>query len=185
MSTGAAFSLVLLCTASCAVGPDFERPAPPPVKQATATPLPATTSSAPTNTGEAQSFVEGEDISAQWWSLFHSPALNALIEQALKSNPDLQSAKAALRVAKENVYTQQAAWFPTIGANLAASRNLNSTVISPTLFNYQPYFNLYSAEISANWTLDVWGGNRRAVESLKAIQEAQHYQVVAAWLTLT
>jgi NodT family efflux transporter outer membrane factor (OMF) lipoprotein len=167
------------------VGPDFKRPAPPPEKQLTATPLPTATSSAQSKDGEAQRFVAGEDIPAQWWSLFHSPALAVLIAQALKSNPDLQSAKAALRVAREDVYAQQAVYFPTIGANLNASRNLNSTVLSPTLFSYQPYFNLYSAELSANWTLDVWGGNRRAVESLKASQDAQHYQVVAARLTLT
>ncbi|HTT82204.1 MAG TPA: efflux transporter outer membrane subunit [Rhizomicrobium sp.] len=167
---------------SCAVGPDFTRPAPPAVHQFTAAPLPAATAA---NGGETQRFMEGGDISAQWWSLFRSPALDALIAQALKSNPDLQSAQAALRVAKENIYTQEAAFFPTIGANLAASRNLNSAVLSPTLSYYVPYFSLYSAQLSANWSLDIWGGNRRAVEALRAAAEAQHFQVEAVYLTLT
>ncbi len=174
-----------LIAASCAVGPDFHRPAPPAVKQFTPQPLPAGTSGADIKGGEAQSFVAGANISAQWWSLFQSPALDALIAQALKTNPDLQSAQAALRVAKENVYAQEAAYFPTIGANLDASRNHNSTVLSPTLFNFAPYFNLYSAQLTANWTLDIWGGNRRAVESLRAAAEARHFQVEAVYLTLT
>ena len=179
------FALVMTFTTACAVGPDFKRPAPPPVRQFTAAPLPLATSPVNVKDGEPQKFVSGADITAQWWSLFHSQALDALIAQALKSNPDLQSAQAALRAAKENVYAQEAAWFPTIGGNLAASRNLNSTVLSPTLFNYAPYFSLYSVELSANWTLDIWGGNRRAVEALKATAEAQHFQVEAAYLTLT
>jgi len=177
--------LALLFVTSCAVGPDFKRPAPSPVRQFTAQPLPASTSSSGLEGEEAQRFVEGRDISAQWWSLFRSPALNALIAQALKANPDLQSAQAALRVAKENVYAQEAEYFPTIGADLNASRNHNSTVLSPTLNTFAPYFNLYTAQLTANWTLDIWGGNRRAVESLKATEEAQHFQVEAAWLTLT
>jgi NodT family efflux transporter outer membrane factor (OMF) lipoprotein len=178
-------AITLSFVTSCAVGPDFKRPAAPTVRQFTAAPLPAATSPVNTKDGEAQKFVSGADIPAAWWSLFHSQALDTLIAQALKSNPDLQSAQAALRVAKENVYAQEAAWFPTIGGNLAASRNLNSTVLSPTLFNYAPYFNLYSAQLSANWSLDIWGGNRRAVEALKATAEAQHFQVEAAYLTLT
>jgi NodT family efflux transporter outer membrane factor (OMF) lipoprotein len=155
------------------------------VKQFTAAPLPENTTVAGAKDIEVQKFVAGADIPADWWSLFHSPALDAVIAQAIKSNPDLQSAQAALRVAKEDVYAQQAAWFPTIGGNFSASRNLNSNVLSPTLFNYAPYFNLYQAQLSANWSLDIWGGNRRAVEALKATQDAQHFQVEAAFLTLT
>lgn len=181
----AAGALALLFVSSCAVGPDFKRPPLPSVTRLTAQPLPAATASAPVKGGGAQTFVESADISAEWWSLFNSPALNALITGALKSNPDLQSAQAALRVAKENVYAQEAAYFPTVTASFDASRNHNSTVLSPTLFNYAPYFNLYAAQLQANWTLDIWGGNRRAVESLRAEEESQHFQVEAAYLTLT
>lgn len=171
--------------ASCAVGPDFTRPAQPAVKQFTATPLPATTTSAATAGADAQRFAAGEDISAEWWSLFRSPELDTLIAQALKTNPDLKAAQAALRVAKENIYVQEAAFLPTVSVQANASRNHNSTVLSPTLFNFAPYFNLYSAQLEADWTLDIWGGNRRAVESLRASAEAQHFQVEAAYLTLT
>ena len=176
-------ALITSLAASCAVGPVFKRPAPPPVAQYTASSLPKAT--ADNKDVDVQRFVAGAEIPAQWWSLFHSTALDALIAQALKSSPDLQSAKAALRAAKENVHAQEAAYFPTIGGSVAGSRNLNSTVLSPTLFNYTPYFDLYTAQLSASWTLDIWGGNRRAVEALKASADAQYFQLQAAYLTLT
>jgi NodT family efflux transporter outer membrane factor (OMF) lipoprotein len=184
-AAGTAICIATLSAASCAVGPDFKRPTPPPVKQFTAAPLPRATISAAIAGGESQQFVTGGEIPAEWWSLFQSPELDALIAQALTTNPDLQTVRAALRVAKENIYAQEAAFLPTVTANPTASRNHNSTVLSPTLFNFSPYFNLYAAQLEADWTLDIWGGNRRAVESLRATAEAQHFQVEAAYLTLT
>jgi len=67
---------VAALAASCAVGPDFETPPAPAVSGYTPEPLPAETASAAVAGGEAQRFALGEDISAQWWTLFHSPALN-------------------------------------------------------------------------------------------------------------
>ena len=52
------------------------------------------------------------DIPGEWWMLFHSKALNALIGQAIKANPDLEAAQAALRGARENVYAQQGRLLP-------------------------------------------------------------------------
>jgi outer membrane protein TolC len=53
--------------------------------------------------GETQHFVQGLDIPGHWWTLFHSEALNNLIEQALKNNPTLPAARAAQGQAWENV----------------------------------------------------------------------------------
>src|SRR5271154_6765520 len=65
---------------SCAVGPDFKTPPSPAVSGYTPGPRPAETTSAAVPGGEAQRFGLGADISAQWWTLFHSPALNTLVE---------------------------------------------------------------------------------------------------------
>ena len=99
----AAVSVVMAVRAACAVGPDFESPAAPDVSGYTAEPLAKQTSSADVNGGEAQRFVQNLDIPGQWWMLFHSEALNAMVEQALKNNPTLPAAEAALRLAWENV----------------------------------------------------------------------------------
>src|SRR4051812_43862381 len=92
--------------AGCAVGPDFQAPAAPQVADAshpyTPAPLPARTASAPGAAGIAQGFATGQDIAANWWSVFRSPALDALVTTALQHNPTLAAAQASLREAQEN-----------------------------------------------------------------------------------
>src|ERR1700719_4002146 len=82
---------------SCAVGPNFKAPqAPPNARFVPAGRVPAETAAAPLPGGQAQRFVDGLDIPGQWWTLFQSAQLNALIERALKNSPTLESAQAAL-----------------------------------------------------------------------------------------
>src|ERR1700728_150683 len=108
-----AISLTALLT-SCAVGPNFKKPAPPPVKDYTPNPVSTTSSSTNVAGGEAQHFVTGQDIAGDWWMLFHSQALNTLIERSLKANPDLKAAQAALVVGQENVLAQRGSYYPDI-----------------------------------------------------------------------
>ena len=89
--------------AGCAVGPDFKKPAAPPVKDYTPGPVSTTASATNVAGGEAQNFVPGQDIAGDWWTLFHSKPLNTLIERSLKPIPNLKAAQAALAVARENV----------------------------------------------------------------------------------
>ena len=113
----AAVSATALLLAGCAVGPDYKRPEPPSVKAYTAEPLPTHTAAVDAADDQAQKFMEGGDIPSQWWALFHSPALNQLVERALKANPNLQAAQATLRQAQENVYAAQGALYPSVNAN--------------------------------------------------------------------
>ena len=85
---------------SCAVGPDFRAPAAPEITRYTREPLASRTSAADATGGQPQQFEPGRDIPQQWWTLFKSPALNALIEQSLQNNPTLQSAMATLRASQ-------------------------------------------------------------------------------------
>jgi NodT family efflux transporter outer membrane factor (OMF) lipoprotein len=181
--TAAAMSLVLL--SACAVGPDFLRPAAPEVARYTAEPLAETTASAPVDGGQPQRFVAGQDIPLQWWTLFQSPALNALIEQSLKNNPTLQAAEAALRVAQENVYAQQGAFYPSVSANFSPTRQKVANIISPPLASGETLYNLHTAQLNVSYVIDVFGGNRRAVESLQAQADFQRFQLEAAYLALS
>src|ERR1700738_2880457 len=171
---------------ACAVGPDFERPAPPDVDRYTAEPLAQQTSSADVAGGAAQRFVQGLDIPGQWWTLFRSEALNALIEEALKNNPTLPAAEAALRLAWENVYAAQGAFFPTVVAGYSPSRNKTATgVVFTSASSGKPWFTLHTTQVFVAYAPDVFGGTRRQVESLMATAEFQRYQVEATYLTLT
>ena len=88
MSSAAAASLL----AGCAVGPNFKTPeAPHGTGFTPAGQIAPTTAAAPLPGGEAQRFVDGLDIPGQWWTLFQSAQLNALIERALEEQPHPRS----------------------------------------------------------------------------------------------
>jgi NodT family efflux transporter outer membrane factor (OMF) lipoprotein len=171
--------------AGCAVGPDFERPASPAVDAYTREPLAEKTASASIAGGEEQRFVRDLDIAAQWWTLFHSPQLNALIENALKANASVQAAQAALRVAQELVYAQQGFYYPTVEASYSRSRQRSSATLSPALNSGDAVFNLHTAQVTVSYAPDVFGLNRRQVEALQAQADFQRFQLEATYLTLT
>ena len=170
--TSALFAtLALLITAGCAVGPNFKRPAAPNVP-GYAPSLPSTTSSSPGfSGGEPQTFAQGRDIPGDWWTLFHSKPLNDLIERSLKNNPDLKSAQAALLVARENVLVQRGAYYPQVSGSFSATRAKTSEEISPVPSFTSFQYSLFTPEVSVSYIPDVFGLNRRTVESLKAQQE--------------
>ena len=181
---GIAAAAVLLL-AGCAVGPDFKRPAPPDVAGVTATPPPATAATPGLPGGVAQRFVAGADISGEWWTLFHSKPLNALIDQALANSPDLKAAQAALRAAHEAVLAQRGAYFPSVTANASASRQNQPMVLAPVPNSNTFQYSLFTTEVSVSYAPDVFGLNRRTVESLRAQEQALRYQEIAAYTALT
>jgi NodT family efflux transporter outer membrane factor (OMF) lipoprotein len=166
--------------AACSVGPNFHRPAPPSASGYTAQALPAQT------IGPApQRFLAGGPVAARWWTLFGSPDLDALEDDALKANPDLKSAEAALRQARELYLAQRAALWPTVNLAANATRAKNSDTIAPPLANNSQNYTLYQGQLNLSYDLDVFGGLRRQVEAVAAQADAQRYQTEAAYLTLT
>jgi len=180
-----AIFIVILFITGCAVGPNFKRPTAPTVDGYTAKPLPAQTASVEVKGGEAQSYVKDMDIPGQWWTLFQSKPLDDLIKQALKANPDLDAAQAALRGAWENVYAQRGAFFPAIEADFSATRQKTAAVLSSPLASGESIYSLHTGQVAVSYTPDVFGGTRRQVESLKAQANSQRFQLEAAYLTLT
>jgi NodT family efflux transporter outer membrane factor (OMF) lipoprotein len=135
--------------------------------------------------GDAQTLEIGQDLDAQWWTLFHCPELDALAAQAIRANPDLASARAALKAAQAEVRVQAAGYFPTADLSSQASREKDSTTLSPTLNSPIERFSLYTAQLSIAYSPDVFGGVRRTVENAKALAEQQRYELEASYLTIT
>jgi NodT family efflux transporter outer membrane factor (OMF) lipoprotein len=174
-----------LMLAGCAVGPDFLSPAAPGGAGYSPNRLPGSTVSAAVGGGAAQSFIEGRDIPGEWWALFHSAELNQLIAQALRANPDLRAAAAALRAARENVRAQEGAFFPSISAAPQVERTRESAAQVGSAAPGSTLFTLVNTSISASYTLDVFGGVRREVEQLQAQADYERFLLEAAYLTLT
>ena len=175
----------LTLLASCAVGPNFKKPAPPDVRGYTAAPLSTTVGTTNIAGGGPQRFAEGLDIPGEWWKLFHSKPLNALIERSLTNNPDLKAAQAALTVARENVLAQKGTFYPSIAGSFSAARQKTSDQVSPTPNSGALYFNLYTPQVNVSYVPDVFGLNRRTVESLKAQAEQARFALAATHITLS
>ncbi|MBL0897105.1 MAG: efflux transporter outer membrane subunit [Reyranella sp.] len=169
--------------AACTVGPDFLKPDAP----KTEVYLPDQKSGlvdAGISGGEAQRIVQGLDIPGQWWGVFQSPPLNGLIEQSLRANPDIRAATAGLQIAQANARAQRATLFPTIGLGLGASQNQVAPILQSVPANQNSIFGLFTAGLTLSYTLDLWGGNKRQIESLDALAEAQCFQLEGAYLSL-
>lgn len=187
--TRAKFAAPLALVASlagCMVGPDFKTPEPPPTNRYL--PEESTTLnlvSAGIPGGEAQRVVQDLDIPSQWWMVFQSQQLNSLIDRSLKANPDIKSAVAALKVSQQTARAQRATLFPTVGVAGTAAQTQAPTVLSaPTADPNNYVFGLFTALLNITYSVDVWGGTRRGIESAEAQAEAQCFLLEAAYLTL-
>lgn len=179
-------SLAACAFMSACVGPNFQRPPAPRVDRYTADALPEQTASSQGPDGAAQRFLEGQDVPRDWWTRFGSDELNGLVAAALRANPSVQAATAALRQAQENTAAQRGAYFPAAQAGFDAVRQRDAVgVLSPNLTSGTALYNLFTPQVTISYVPDVFGANRRQVESLSALAEASRFQLDATYLTLT
>jgi len=173
--------LAALGLAAC-VGPTFHRPAAPPVQHYV--PPAERAESLPVDSG--QRLLPGSEAPHEWWHAFHSADLDHLVETAQRANPGLQAAQAALRQAVEYARAQRAAFWPSAGVQGNASRNRDAVqVVQGTLQSGAPVYTLFNAQASVSFVPDVFGMNRRLVESADAAAENAAWQREATSLTLT
>jgi NodT family efflux transporter outer membrane factor (OMF) lipoprotein len=176
---------VAALVSACAVGPDFHTPAPPATTHYTRAPEPTGTVAAPGASGTAQTLSAERDIPADWWTLFHSPALDELLRQALTDSPNVQAAQATLLTAAETYKAQRGGLLlPALDATGTATRERQ-----PGAAFGQPgapafIFNLFDASVGVTYRLDLFGASRRQVEALHAQADYQRWQLEAARLTL-
>jgi len=172
--------------AACVVGPNFHTPAPPPVSS-------YAMAGDDANPGPVRAAI-GEKVAADWWTLFHSPALDQLVRQAIAGNPTLEQARARLEASHQAVIAESGRF--TADANAGAQREranlaafsggaFSKSIPGFPAFPTNPEFNLYSIGATVSYNLDLFGGVKRRTESLKASEEAQARELDAAYLTLT
>lgn len=175
------YGVIMLCLAGCAVGPDFVRPAPPAADSYTRGAAP--TETIPAN-GQTQHFVQGAGIAADWWRLFNSAKLDAVVREAIADNPGLQAAQASLRQSQDNLRAGYGVFFPQVDAEFDATRQkFSSARFGGT--SAASIFNLFTLQASVSYTLDVFGGERRAVEGLQAQVDLERATVRGTYLALS
>jgi len=182
--------LALLCVVAlcgCAVGPDFQTPAAPDTQNYTHEAQPAATVAASGAAGTSQTLVAAQHATPLWWTQFRSDALDRLVEQALQQSPTLAQARAKLVEARENYNAQfGASEFPAVDATVSGARQRIDVAAFgiPNVPSTGP-FTLYNASVSVSYALDLFGGNRRALEALMAQVDYQSFELEAARLSLS
>jgi NodT family efflux transporter outer membrane factor (OMF) lipoprotein len=168
--------------AGCAVGPDFVRPGRPKIDRYTYDAPPGTTISAD---GRAQRFEPGGRVAVDWWRLFKSPQLDAVIAEAMASSPTVQAAQASLRRSQETLRAGYGVFFPQIDGGFDVTRQRYNPIRVGQTLTKSSIFNLFTLSATVSYALDLFGGQRRAVESLRAQADVQGYTVQATYLTLS
>ncbi len=175
--------LVLIAAlGGCAVGPEFRVPALPAEAGYRNDALPAATMATDAPSGDAQRFLQGARVPAQWWQHFASDELNRRVEQALTNNPSVASAQAALRQAEQEAGSARGGLLPSLDVALGANRQKGSSATAGVA-SASPY-TIHNASIEVGYTLDLFGGIRRGIEAQAALADFQRNQLDATYLSL-
>lgn len=148
-----------LLVAACTVGPDYHRPV------------------VAGETAPWSSPADAADVDLTPWSRLGDPVLADLIKRALVANLDIAEAEGRLREARAQLGATRANGVPQATLSGSAQQNrtsLNGAVPLGSFPGYQRNFALYNAGFDASWEIDLWGGQRRAVESAQAQIAAAH-----------
>jgi NodT family efflux transporter outer membrane factor (OMF) lipoprotein len=166
---------------ACGVGPDFVRPDAPQAARFTSDTLPLEQAPAAAGT---QHVALGKEVEGDWWSLFGSEAIDAIVKQALEHNRTLTVAKENLAQAQEAALAQAGLRYPQIGLSAGAGRQKYGAQFLGGVFSVPP-FTYFALGPSVSYTLDYTGGIARSVEQRQAQAESARQQLQAAYLTVS
>lgn len=162
--------LIAFGLTACTVGPDYRRPDLDLPQQ--------------WNSEVLLSAQERESL-AGWWAYFEDPVLQALVEQAVVRNLDIQLELARVREARARLGFAQAEQYPTIDLQLDAARQQSAAAFGVGSQGAgsglggdgasggfgsggSETFNLFSVAGVLNYEVDLWGRLDRLEESARA-----------------
>ena len=178
-----------LLLGACALGPDYQAPPAPEDTAYAVNPETAGDTGAPAASHSpaiaAQAFDTAARVRADWYRVFESERLDALIEQAVQNSPTLAAGQARIRAAREVVKQNKAALYPQISVGAGYDRRrvtgAQFGINDPQFTNV---FNFYEAQATASYDLDLFGRTRRRIEATSAALDEQQYQVANTYVTL-
>lgn len=128
----------------------------------------------------------GKSIPAAWYRLFHAPALDNVVREAIVDSPTITAARATLAQARQAVLEARGAYYPQLDVAASAERQRGP----PNLLGQQPgkalpLYDLYSVGPLASFSPDVFGITARRVEHEVSLAQYQAFELAAAQLTIT
>lgn len=156
-----------------AFGPDREPPRMPSPGHYAADVQPA---QLPLADGVAQQLTNAGRPIAQWWTLYQSDALNALVEEGLDKSPSLAAAQSTLQAAREGLRVQIGqSVIPSVDAGFSPTRQRALGI--PTLPQQTFLENIFAAEVKTSYTFDFFGAAVLADRALARQVQLQAYQL--------
>ncbi|TCM15725.1 NodT family efflux transporter outer membrane factor (OMF) lipoprotein [Novosphingobium sp. PhB165] len=171
--------------AGCTVGPNYAGP-------------PKAVSG--TGTGfvraDAQTVTSAPPV-AQWWKTLDDSALDDLITHALANNTDVAVAEARLRQSRAALGEERANFAPKVsGSALYAHAHVPGVAFGATDSSSDGSgsgssgssgsdLNLYNLGFNASWEVDLFGGQRRAVEAARATAEGAEASLADVQVSLS
>ncbi|KVL38072.1 RND transporter [Burkholderia territorii] len=129
--------------------------------------------------GVAQQFDVGAAPVPQWWRLYRSDALDALVDEGLRNNPTLAAAEKTLAAAQQELRAQiGASTLPSIDANAQAARTRTPDISSTGAQTLR--YNVFVGQLQANYTFDLFGTTRYANSASRARVDVQGCELEAA-----
>ncbi|HVW52164.1 MAG TPA: efflux transporter outer membrane subunit [Trinickia sp.] len=165
-----------LVTSACALGPSGAAPVMPSPAHYGVQPQPSETVAAG---GTAQRFDVGATPVPQWWRLYRSDALDALVEEGLRNSPTLAATQRSLNAAQQELRAQiGASTMPSIDAGGQVERTRSPVVpgLGPTTERY----NVFVGQLQAQYNFDLFGATRYGNKASAARVDVQAYQLEAA-----
>jgi outer membrane protein, multidrug efflux system len=161
MKSSALALLTMAVMTACAVGPNYQAPAPTSAANFAAT-------------AGANSLYNTNEVERRFWKRFNDGMLDTLIDDGIKNNADIRIALANLAEAKALAKDARSQLLPTILANASYKDSLDAAnqtrMPNPTRDNRE--FSAAIASVDLSWELDLAGRLRRASESARAGESA-------------
>jgi outer membrane protein, multidrug efflux system len=102
-----------------------------------------------------------------WWTLFHDPTLDKLVEEALAHNPDVAVAAGRVAEARAGLRITNADRLPNVDVEGDATRSKDSLFVN-NIPGISRYRTIYTVQGAVSYELDLWGRYQRASESARA-----------------
>ena len=155
-----AISVLATVSVSCAVGPNYRRPA---------------VSSPPVYRGAGAANQQASLADLAWWEVYKDDTLKSLVKIAMANNYDIKVAAARVEQEREILAQDRALYFPHVGYGTTLTYGKNQFQYSPSSNTKNPEGFLASLAL-ATWEVDIWGRIRRMNEAARA-QYLASYEV--------
>lgn len=163
--------------AGCTVGPDYAGP--------------------PRSAAQTAAFARAGDAAtatapvARWWEALGDPVLNDLVARTLAANPNVAAAQAHLRQARASLRVERAGELPKIsGTGSYAHAHLPGVDFGnsdggDSGSGGSTDLDIYNIGFDASWEVDIFGGQRRAIQAARATAEVAEANLADTQVSLS